>query len=493
MATTTTLNEKYVNTIKNAPKFGIKDKIGYLCGDLGFNSLQVMVNSYLMLFCVNIMGMQASHFAVIVFICKALDALNDTFIGRTVDNRPATKYGKMRPYLRWFAVPYAIFTVILFWNVQAMPYAAKIAWVLVIYFIWGIVGTFINVPYGAMSNIITTNQVERTELSNFRSIGSLVASIGTTSIAPLLLFDSNNDPIASRFVLLSVVLGVFCTVCLLAAHALVHERVLVTADSAFSAAGEKVNYFQVAKGFVKNRVMIAVVLSYVAAKLFTQPVAMTNQYVFMVYFQDTSMLAVSSLISLVPMLLGMVLLKPLVKKFGKKNLITWPVLGAAVCYAVTAFAPMTPISWIACQLCASCFTTCQGLLLWSLIADAVDYQAYLTGQRNDGTVYATITFIVFFAASASTSLIALMLDALGYNAALGSMGQLAGVAERIKMFGGLWPMIGSLLVFVCFRFIYNVSDEEMRRVSETLRRRSEEQEAQALQEMEKEGKEGNKK
>ena len=50
------------------------------------------------------------------------------------------------------------------------------------------------------------------------------------------------------------------------------------------------------------------------------------------------------------------------------------------------------------------------LLLWSLIADAVDYQAYLTGQRNDGTVYATITFIVFFAASASTSVIALLLE-----------------------------------------------------------------------------------
>ena len=69
---------------------------------------------------------------------------------------------------------------------------------------------------------------------------------------------------------------------------------------------------------------------------------------------------------------------------------------------------MTPITWIVCQLGAACCTTASGLLLWSLIADAVDYQAYLTKTRNDGTVYATITFIVFFAASASTSIIALM-------------------------------------------------------------------------------------
>lgn len=248
-----------------------------------------------------------------------------------------------------------------------------------------------------------------------------------------------------------------------------------------TAAGERVNYLEVAKGFVKNRIMIAVVLSYVIMKLFTQTVSTTNQYVFMVYFQDTSMLSISSLASMIPMLIGMVCLKPLVKKFGKKNLVSWPILFAGACYAATAILPMTPITWIACQLLASLFSASLGLLLWSLIADAVDYQAYLTGQRNDGTVYATITFIVFFASSASTSLIALLLDAIGYDSAAGSMNQAVGVAERIKLLGGLWPAIGCVLMFLCFTLIYNISDEEMRKVSDTLREQSEAQEAAALQ------------
>ena len=484
MAKPTTLNEAYVKNVKNAPPFGTKDKIGYMLGDLGFNSLQVIVNSYLMLFCVNILGIDAVHFASIVFICKALDALNDTFIGQTVDNRPATKYGKMKPYLKWFAIPYLIFTVVLFMDVTAMPYVAKVAWVLVIYFIWGIVGTFINVPYGAMTNIMTTDLVQRTELSNFRSIGSALGNIVPSTVAPLLLFDANNDPIASRFIVLSVVLGIFCVVCLYAAHGLMKERVLVTPDSNISAAGEKVNYWQVAKSFAKNRIMIAVVLAYVVTKLFTQPVSTINQYVFMVYFQDTSMLSLASLGSMVPMILGMFLVKPLVKKFGKKPLITWPTLGCAVCYGLTAFLPMTPMSWIICQIGATCCSTATGLLLWSLISDAVDYQAYLTGVRNDGTVYATITFIVFFAASASTSIVALMLEVLGYDAALGSMNQLAGVAERIKIFGGAWPMIGSLIIFVCYKFIYNMSDEEMRKISAAVKAMADEKEAKALQQVE---------
>ncbi len=474
-------NIAYIENVKNAPAFGLRDKIGYLCGDLGFNSLQVIVNSYLMLFCVNILGMNAVHFAGIVFICKALDALNGTFIGRTVDRRAPAKNGKMKPYLLWFAVPYAIFTLILFMNVHAMPYAAKIVWVLLIYFFWGIIGTFINVPYGAMSNIITTNQIERTELSNFRSIGSFAASMGTTTIAPLLLFDQNNDPIAGRFILLSVILGVFCTVCLFLAHTLIHERVLVE-EVKVNENGEKINYLQVAKSFLHNRVMIAVVASYVIVKLFIQPVSTLNQYVFMTYFQDTSSLAMASLTTMGPMLLGMVFLKPLVKRFGKKALVTWPLLGSALMHGANMLLPLGPKEWIFCQLMASACITCLNLLLWSLIADAVDYQAYLTGQRNDGTVYATITFIVFFAASASTSIIALLLEAVGYDPTLGSMGQLAGVPEKIKMLGGAWPMIGALLSFVCFKFIYNVSDARMREISEELRRKSEETEERILNE-----------
>lgn len=187
-------------------------------------------------------------------------------------------------------------------------------------FFWGIIGTFINVPYGAMSNIITTNQIERTELSNFRSIGSFAASMGTTTIAPLLLFDQNNDPIAGRFILLSVILGVFCTVCLFLAHTLIHERVLVE-EVKVNENGEKINYLQVAKSFLHNRVMIAVVASYVIVKLFIQPVSTLNQYVFMTYFQDTSSLAMASLTTMGPMLLGMVFLKPLVKRFGKRRLL----------------------------------------------------------------------------------------------------------------------------------------------------------------------------
>jgi GPH family glycoside/pentoside/hexuronide:cation symporter len=462
----------YVNSVRNAESFGIKDKVGYFLGDLGFNSLQVLVNTYLMLFCVNIIGIEAIHFSIIIFICKALDALNDTFIGRVVDLRPGSKHGKFKPFIWWFAIPYAISTIILFANISATPYWFKIVYCVGIYFIWGVVGTFINVPYGAMVNSMTSNQMERTELSNARSVGSLGANIITTTIAPLILFDAMNNPVAGRFIHLALILSVFTVICLAVTHKLCRERIVVSIFKENAEEKEKIDYLKVIKTFAKNRPMIAVVVAYIVAKFFLQTTGLTNQYVFMTYFQDTGKLAAIGLGTLVPMVLAMICLKPLVKLFGKKKMITVPFVIAAILYTVLAIFPVSAGAWIIIQLVASFFTGFFSLLVWSLIADAVDYQAYLSGARNDGTVYATITFLVFFISSLSTSLIAVLLDAVGYDASLGSM-QAANVANNIKTMAGILPTIGCILIFICFFVIYNMNDEKMKEISAYVNKQSE--------------------
>ena len=71
--------------------------------------------------------------------------------------------------------------------------------------------------------------------------------------------------------------------------------------------------------------------------------------------------------------------------------------------------------------------------------------AYLTGQRNDGTVLRNDYIYCIFCCKCQYIDHALLLEAVGYDPTLGSMGQLAGVPEKIKMLGGAWPMIGALL------------------------------------------------
>ena len=454
-------NQEYVAGVKSAPAFGIKDKLGYMFGDLGFNSLQVLVNTYLMIFFVNIIGISPVHFSLIIAICKASDAINDPFIGRAVDNRAGSKFGKYKPFLIKYLLPYIATTILLFVNLSGMPYAFRIAYALITYFIWGIVGTFINVPYGAMLNSITSDMKGRTDLSNFRSIGSVMANVIVTSIAPLILFDQMDNPVANRFVLLGIILSVFTAVCLFLTHVLVSERVIIPDKTDEQ---KSINYFKVMKTFVKNRPMVAVISAYIITKFFIQTTGIMNQYVFMSHYRATEQLAALGLATLIPTLVAMIFVKPMINRFGKKNLVTWPALLAAASISVNAFFPVSSTQYIFFQLLGQFFVGFFSLLIWSLIADAVDYQAYLTKERNDGTIYATITFLVFLVSSFSTSMIALLLDAVGYDVALGAA-QTTGVATAIKFMGGILPVIGAVLIFFCFHFIYNMTDAEMQKIS----------------------------
>lgn len=455
-------NQEYVDGIKSAPAFGIKDKLGYMFGDLGFNSLQVLVNTYLMIFFVNIVQITPVHFSLIIAICKASDAINDPFIGKVVDNKAGSKFGKYKPFLMKYLLPYLATTILLFVNLASAPYAVKIGYALITYFIWGIVGTFINVPYGTMLSSITADMKGRTDLSNFRSIGSVVANVIVTSIAPLILFDQMDNPVASKFVVLAIILSVFTAVCLFLTHILVRERIVIPDKTDEQ---KSINYFKIMKTFVKNRPMIAVISAYIITKFFIQTTGIMNQYVFMSHYRATEQLAALGLATLIPTLAAMVFVKPMINRFGKKKLVTWPALFVAASFAVNAIFPVSSTMYIFFQLFGQFFVGFFSLLIWSLIADAVDYQAYLTKDRNDGTIYATITFLVFLVSSLSTSMIALLLDVVGYDVALGAA-QTTEVASSIKLLGGILPVIGAVLIFVCFHFIYNMTDAEMQKISQ---------------------------
>lgn len=211
--------------------------------------------------------------------------------------------------------------------------------------------------------------------------------------------------------------------------------------------------------------MIAVISAYIITKFFIQTTGIMNQYVFMSHYRATEQLAALGLATLIPTLAAMVFVKPMINRFGKKKLVTWPALLAAASFAVNAIFPVSSTMYIFFQLFGQFFVGFFSLLIWSLIADAVDYQAYLTKDRNDGTIYATITFLVFFVSSLSTSMIALLLDVVGYDVAFGAA-QTTEVASSIKLLGGTLPVIGAVLIFVCFHFIYNMTDAEMQKISQ---------------------------
>ncbi|MDE5964398.1 MAG: MFS transporter, partial [Eubacterium sp.] len=158
--------------------FGARDKFGYMLGDFGCNMSFVFINNFMLLYYVTCLGIPGKIYSVLILIAKIWDAINDPIIGGLCDSHiPKNGGSKFMPWIKWGSLPLLIFSVIMFIYIPNAPLWAKCTLCLGSYMIWSIAYTSVNVPYGSLQSVITTDSVQRAELSNARSIGAMLAQL----------------------------------------------------------------------------------------------------------------------------------------------------------------------------------------------------------------------------------------------------------------------------------------------------------------------------
>lgn len=440
---------------KNKP-FGMRDKIGYALGDFGCNMSFAFINNYLMLFYVTCMGIKAKHFAVIILIAKIFDAINDPIIGGICDSAKPGKDGKFKPWIKWASIPLLISSILLFIYAPTAPYGLKIAMCLGLYCVWSVAYTSVNVPYGSMQSVITTDSTHRSELSTWRSVGAMFAQVPVMILLPLLVYDEQKNPRGNIFVIIVGVMGLIGFVAFILLRKMTVERVEPTVHQ-----NQKFNYFKTLDSFFKNKHMMGVTISSVAYLALMMTVTSSMQYVFMCYFQNTKIISIATIIAGLPVALGIVITKPLLKKFTKKQLCTYPFIISAVASGIATFIKFkNPYVWIA-FIGIAMFGACFYLtLMWALVADCIDYQEEKTGRREEGSIYATYSLFRKIAQGLGAAVVALALGSTGYNEKLDAVSQAPSVAEKIYTATGALVFIGSLICFVSMHFLYTLEDKK---------------------------------
>lgn len=442
---------------KEVRPFGMRDKIGYGLGDFGCNMSFAFINNYLMVFYVTCMGIKAKHFAVIILLAKIFDAINDPIIGGICDASKPGKDGKFKPWIKWASLPLLVSSILMFIYAPNAPYALKIAMCLGLYCVWSIAYTSVNVPYGSMQSVITTRSDERSSLSTWRSVGAMLAQIPVMILLPKLVYDSNtSNPRGNVFIYIVGVMGLIGFVSFILLRKLTTERVEPTVNNV-----QKFNYFKTLASFFKNKPMMGVTISSVAYLALMMTVTNSMQYVFMCYFKNTKIIPIATIIAGLPIGLGIVITKPLLKKFTKKQLCTYPFAISAVAAGIATFVRFdNPYVWIT-FIGVSMFGTCFYLtLMWALVADCIDYQEEKTGRREEGSIYATYSLFRKIAQGVGASIIALSLDLTGYSEKLDALSQAEGVPEKIYTMTGALPLIGALICLCSMHFLYNIKDKK---------------------------------
>lgn len=442
---------------KEVRPFGMRDKIGYGLGDFGCNMSFAFINNYLMVFYVTCMGIKAKHFAVIILLAKIFDAINDPIIGGICDASKPGKDGKFKPWIKWASLPLLVSSILMFIYAPNAPYALKIAMCLGLYCVWSVAYTSVNVPYGSMQSVITTQSDERSSLSTWRSVGAMLAQIPVMVLLPKLVYDSStSNPRGNVFIYIVGVMGLIGFVSFILLRKLTTERVEPTVNNV-----QKFNYFKTLASFFKNKPMMGVTISSVAYLALMMTVTNSMQYVFMCYFKNTKIIPIATIIAGLPIGLGIVITKPLLKKFTKKQLCTYPFAISAVAAGIATFVRFdNPYVWIA-FIGVSMFGTCFYLtLMWALVADCIDYQEEKTGRREEGSIYATYSLFRKIAQGVGASIIALSLDLTGYSEKLDALSQAEGVPEKIYIMTGALPLIGALICLCSMHFLYNIKDKK---------------------------------
>lgn len=437
---------------KTVRSFGLRDKFGYLFGDFGNDFFFIFVAMFLMVFYTDVFHINPATVGVLFMIARLWDAFADVAWGRFIDTRKSTPQGKFKPWILRMSFPLVISGVLMFVKIPGMSDGFYLAWAFVTYIVWGTLYSTVNIPYGSMASVISDDPVERTALSSWRGIGAAMAATIIGVVAPMIIFVDNKLD-ANRMMMTAILFGVLAIACYLACYKLSTERIVAPE-------GPKVkgNMKETMKGLVKNKPLIAILVASLTFMICTMLIGTVNTYLFKDYFGNVGVLSMINLVQSVTIFITMPFVSSLVKKFGKKELASFGMLLSGVVYLLLFFLKdISAIQFIGVVSLAYIGFAIFNLVIWAFVTDVIDYHEFITGLREDGTVYSIYSMARKIGQAIAGGLGGALIGMVGYNAAAGQQTQ--ETLNGIHTLGTLLPAIIFFAVFLILVFFYPLNKQ----------------------------------
>ena len=456
---------------QNIRPFGWQDKIGYAMGDMGCGFSFQLVSTFMQLFYLQYIGIKAADYAVIILISKVFDAINDVVIGNLVDTKRIGKKSKYMPWILAGGLILVIFNVMIFAPVTALPYAGKYAWCLISYCLWSIAYTMVNVPYGSLHSVITSDPQEKVSLSTFRSIGAALPAIVIMIVLPGIVYNKVENPVTGlteevlkgeTLLPVALVMSIVAFATLWGTTKLVKER--VHHEDSTENKNVMTAFFSAFKSFFTNRAMVGATIASVASvALFNSTMALNNM-VFQYFFQDTGKVGIAMIGSYAPMIVFMAIVGKITAKFGKKNVIVSCMLVGAISGLISMFVPMTPdgkgmILYIICLMGLNIGNAVFQISVWAIVADCIEVSYRKTGKSEEGSLYALYSFFRKLSQGIGQAVVSWGLIAIGFVEGENAV-QSADFGEKVKNLYFIVLAAGSLIAFLSMAFIYNIGKKE---------------------------------
>ena len=458
---------------KELRKFGMLDKLSYAAGDFGCN-MSFALKGTLTTYWTQFMGVNQMGMAGLLLLVQIWDAINDPVIGSMVDaDRRHYKRNKFLAYINVGAIGLTVAGACCFLPFPGMPELVKTILFVAGYVIWDAFYTVANVPYGSMMSLITDDPVQRSQLSTFRSAGSMIANLVTGSLLPVLIYDASNNLLGERVFWIALIMG---GIGLLFFQFMIRTTV-IRVDTEVKT-GEEMPKFNVVKAmgaFIRNRAAVGASLAGMSGFIGMYGAQTAVTVMFQSYFKNARISGVVGMLSMFGVFIFMPFATTITKKIGKKEGCTIGAVVACLAYVLMFALPITPDGkglalYVLCQVIAMIGNGYSSCVTWALIADAIDYEEWKLGTRNEGTTYALYSFFRKVAQGLGPSLGLVAATAVGYNAILGP-DQPAQIATNLRYLVPGMYLVGTVLGLIAYGLIYNVDRKTLDQMNADLEAR----------------------
>lgn len=361
-------------------RISMKEKIAYGLGDTSCNIVVGLTTSLLTFFYTDYIGVSVGMVGLIILISRFFDGGSDVIMGLIVD-RTKSKYGKARSWVLWASIPYAIGCVLLF-TVPPASSMVQAVYIFITYnFIQTVCYTALNLPYSSLAALMTRNQYERGSINAIRMALSPFGRILATAVTlPLVKALGDNQ---RAWIMAAAIYGAIALALLLFCFFNTKERVQLTAEQADT----KVPIGTSLKALFKNKYWALGLLLWAMLSVYMTLSGTSLSYYSKWILGNSLLTSPLYIAEQVPCIVLTFFIPLALRKVSKRNL---ALAGAMICIVGQIGLIFDDGSFTFAIVSAICRGIGQAPLMgvvFSFIADSVEYGQYKTHLRLEGLIY----------------------------------------------------------------------------------------------------------
>ena len=456
-------------------KLSLIEKIGYSLGDLAANLVFQTLMTYLAYFYTDIYKLDANDATAIMFVVGTVAAFGFNPIVGAIADRTNSRWGKFRPWILWTAVPLGVVSVLAF-STPDFAYKGKVIYAVITYTLLLLLYAASNLPYSALSGVITGSMKERNSISSYRFVAVMFAQFFVqVFMLPIIIYAGEGNK-ALGIEIVMTWLAVIGTVMLLTTFLTTRERVVPSE-------AQKSTVVEDLTDLLKNKpwviMLMLTTLTFVSLAMkggsyvyyfenyidafrltsFINPVLEFLSSVGINFFGNDPVSAGFGLFNaggIVFMIVGIGLSKALADKYGKRNVFGLFLLIATLFIIAFNFFESSSIELIfGAQILHGFFYGITIPLLWAMIADVADYSEWKNNRRATAIIFSAMMVGLKLGLTIGSSLVTKILDYHGYDAN-SVTGQTSEAIQGTKLLVSIYPAIPFLLG-VGLLFFYEIN------------------------------------